>query len=59
MTRQRDPARELPQDYRPFYLLDDLQASREESIERRFENGASCANLTPSPSPLAERGVEG
>ena len=30
-----------------------------ENIEKRFESGISCANLTPRPSPLAERGVEG
>jgi len=28
-----------------------------ESIEKRFERGVFCANLTPVPSPPAERGV--
>ena len=30
-----------------------------EGVEKRFESGVSWANLTPIPSPPAERGAEG
>jgi len=43
-----------------------MQGSPLEGIEKRSKSGVSCANgvgtcanLTPIPSPLAERGVEG